>query len=128
MNFKTIKLICIALLVVSIITFPTRIFAFSNIYKDGNGFIQAGKNEDPVIDDNVMQGVSAVIYKILLTIAIIIAIVWGTFIGIQLMMQGAEGKAQMKEALLPYVIGCIIGFSAFGIWKVIVVSLQNSGL
>ncbi len=32
-------------------------------------------------------------------------------------MGSVEAKAQIKEKLIPYVVGCAIMFGAFGIWK-----------
>ena len=37
--------------------------------------------------------------------------------GLQFIFQSAEGKAKISEALVPYIIGCVIVFGAFGIWK-----------
>ena len=129
MNFKAMKLICITLLIIIIITTPTKSQALGNIFTTGKEFLEKGENAgNQIIDEDAMDSVSDFIYNVFLGIAICIAIIWGAFIGIQLMMQGAEGKAEMKEALIPYVIGCTVGFSAFGIWKVIVNALQNSPL
>ena len=33
--------------------------------------------------------------------------------------------AQVKENLIPYVIGCVIIFGAFGIWKIVLTVLQS---
>ena len=44
----------------------------------------------------------------------------GTIIGIQFMMASAEEKAKVKEALIPYVVGCAVIFGAFTIWSIAV--------
>lgn len=44
----------------------------------------------------------------------------GTMIGIQFMVASAEDKAKVKEALVPYVIGCAVIFGAFTIWSIAV--------
>ena len=36
------------------------------------------------------------------------------------MMASAEDKAKIKEAMIPYVIGCIVIYGAFFIWKVVI--------
>ena len=41
------------------------------------------------------------------------------------MMSGAEGKAQIKELLVPYIVGCIVVFGAFAIWKLLVTILSG---
>lgn len=44
----------------------------------------------------------------------------GTIIGIQFMVASAEDKAKVKEALVPYIIGCAVIFGAFTIWSIVV--------
>ena len=44
----------------------------------------------------------------------------GTIIGIQFMLASAEDKAKVKEALVPYIIGCVVIFGAFTIWSIAV--------
>ena len=64
-------------------------------------------------------------YNILLTIGIFVAVVVGGIIGIKLMTSSAEGKAEAKALLIPYVVGCVVVFGGFGIWKLVVTLLQN---
>lgn len=44
----------------------------------------------------------------------------GTILGIQFMVASAEDKAKVKEALIPYFIGCAIIFGGFTIWSIVV--------
>ena len=60
------------------------------------------------------------IYKLLLSLAIIIAIIIGMILGIQFMVASADEKAKVKEALIPFIVGCIVVFGAFTIWKIVV--------
>lgn len=46
--------------------------------------------------------------------------IWGTIIGIQFIVASAEDKAKLKEALVPYIVGCIVIFGAFTIWSIVV--------
>ena len=41
------------------------------------------------------------------------------------MLGSMEEKAQIKEALIPFVIGCIVAFGAFGIWKIFITIGNN---
>lgn len=41
------------------------------------------------------------------------------------MMASAEDKAKVKESLLPFVVGCVVVFGSFGIWKLLVIFGQN---
>lgn len=36
------------------------------------------------------------------------------------MVASAEDKAKVKEALIPYIVGCIVIFGAFTIWSIAV--------
>lgn len=44
----------------------------------------------------------------------------GIIIGIQFLIASAEDKAKVKEALVPYIVGCIVIFGAFTIWSIAV--------
>ncbi len=117
-----IMIICIMCQILSI--------CFNNTYAanslqdafDGakNFVTQGEKESENTIDNSKLKIASDTVYNILLTIAFIVAIVCGIIIGIQFMVGSIENKADIKEALLPYVIGCIVVFGAFGIWKIAV--------
>ena len=72
-----------------------------------------------------LSNVSNTIFNILVTVGIIIAVLMGAILGIKLMISGVEEKAQVKKLLMPYVVGCIIIFGGFGIWKLVVTILQG---
>ena len=48
----------------------------------------------------------------------------GAVLGFQFILGSVEGKAKVSEALMPYIVGCIIVFGAFTIWK-IAISIGN---
>ena len=41
------------------------------------------------------------------------------------MIASAEDKAEIKEALVPYILGCVLIFGAFAIWKIVITILNN---
>ena len=49
----------------------------------------------------------------------------GGIIGIKLMISSASEKAEAKKLLVPYVVGCVVVFGGFGIWKLVVTILQG---
>ena len=61
-----------------------------------------------------------VIYLLLIALLTI-----GIILGIQFMTGSVEQKAKVKDALVPYIAGCIIIFGAFGIWKLVVTILRG---
>lgn len=84
-------------------------------------FVKEGENEsEGTIDQDTLKTASDTVYNILLAVGFICAIVVGVVLGIQFMMSGVDGQAEIKEKLIAYAIGCIIIFGAFGIWKIFV--------
>lgn len=89
-----------------------------------SNFMQAGQSQNNPLNQEGLQNVSDVVYNVLLAVGIIAAVIVGLIIGIKYMMGSVAQKAETKELLTPYIIGCVIIFGAFAIWK-IVVNLLN---
>lgn len=58
------------------------------------------------------------IYFTMLTAAIIIAFFVGSVLAIQFITSGAVGQAKVKEKLIPFALGTVVIFGAFGIWRI----------
>ena len=41
------------------------------------------------------------------------------------MVGSVDQKAKVKDSLNPYIVGCIVIFGAFGIWKIVLTILEN---
>lgn len=96
------------------------------VIEAGDSFIQKGsQNASKIFSTDELHDLSSTIYNILLVIGIVIAVLLGAVLGIKFIMEGAEGKAEVQKALVPYVIGCIVIFGAFAIWKIVVTVLQG---
>ncbi len=95
-----------------------------NTIKGAEDFANEQPEKDPV-DQQKMQAISNSLFNILLTIAVILAIIIGLIIGIKFIMSSAEDKANIKQALIPYVAGCVVAFGAFGIWKIVIEILNT---
>lgn len=95
-----------------------------DIVTGGDEFISIGENISSPIGTGNLKKLSDTIYNILLTIGIIIAFIIAGIIGIKYMIGGIEGQAEVKNALVPYVIGCAVVFGAFTIWKIVLLILQ----
>ena len=92
----------------------------SGIISSGDNFIKAGKNENDVVDTTKMQSTSKEIVNILIVIGMCVAVVTIAVLGIKFMLGSIEEKAQIKESLVPFIIGCIVVFGAFGIWEIFI--------
>lgn len=77
------------------------------------------------ISEVKLHDASNFIFNLLLGIAMIVAVIIGMILGIQFMTASIEEKAKVKEHLVPYVVGCVVIFGAFGIWKFVVTLLNR---
>lgn len=93
---------------------------------DADKFLDS--SAEPAIKSSALQDFSNKFYNIFLTIGIVVAVIVGMILGIKFMVGGAEEKANIKEILVPYIVGCIVVFGAFAIWKLVVTILSNSFL
>ena len=87
-------------------------------------FINNGTNAESPINDNALETGSNLLYNVLLTIGIAVALIWGLVLGIQFVTGSLEEKADVKKGLIIYLIGCIVIFGAFGIWRLLLQLLQ----
>ena len=99
--------------------------SLSDVISGGDSFINAGKGGSAQIDKGSLQNASSSIYNILVICGVIIAVLIGSIMGIKFMIGSVEEKAEIKAALVPFVIGCIVVFGAFGIWKIVVTIGNN---
>ena len=61
----------------------------------------------------------------MLAIGITVTVIWGLVIAIKLMMSSVEEKAEYKKLLWPYLIGCIVIFGSFIIWKIVIIIMSG---
>lgn len=89
-------------------------------------FIQSGTSQNNPLDITGVQNVTDVLYNILLAVGIIVAVIVGLLIGIKYMTGSVVQKSETKQLLLPYIVGCVVIFGAFGIWKIVVELLNQT--
>ena len=98
--------------------------SLEDVINDGDAFIGAG-NEEDIYNDSDLQNFSKTIYNILLAAGIFIATATGGVLGIKMMTSSVEEQAEVKKLLIPYVVGCVVIFGGFGIWKLVITILQT---
>lgn len=123
MTKKIIIIFSIFVLLLSTLTASA--YAIDDIISQGKDFIADGESQENPIEDNELKPLSDTIYNILLIIAIVLAVIMSGVLGIGFMVGSIEEQAKIKESLIPFVVGCIIVFGGFGIWKVIAGLVQN---
>lgn len=127
-NKKIINIVSYAIKILVIISILQFIFtpkseaaiSFGEIFETGDQFLEDGKKQDIDIDTKNVQSEISSIYNILLMLGIALSIIIGAILGITFMVSSVEEQAKIKELLVPYVIGCVVIFGAFGIWKIVI--------
>lgn len=95
-----------------------------NIIEGADDFINKANTENTIAQDAAQKAID-LLYNIFLSIGLIVTVVVGIILGIQFMTASADGKAEVKEKLIPYAVGCVVIFGAFGIWKLVMILLQG---
>lgn len=90
---------------------------WSSVFSDAREFLNKGKGIDKEFDENSLKINHDAIFNILVTIGIALTVIVGGILGIKFMIASAEDKAKIKEAMIPYVVGCVLIYGAFFIWK-----------
>lgn len=89
----------------------------------GDSFISTGKNQKDIatINGNKFSSVVKTVYNILLIIGVSVSVIIIGIMGIKIITGSVEDKAEIKEQMVPYLIGCGVMFGAFTIWKIAMV-------
>lgn len=98
-------------------------------FRYGDNFIQIGSQIDEnsltTLNDKDLKRTSSAMFKAFATIGTALSAIVGVILGISFMLASAEDKAQIKEKMIPYIVGCVIIFGAFGIWRVVIQILEG---
>ena len=121
-------LIILSLIIINIMFLNiNKVYAesISDVIKGGDSFIDEGSKSDSVIDEKAFEGnlqsFSKTLNGILIIVGMVIAVVITGILGIKFMIGSVEEKAEVKKSLIPFIIGCVIVFGAFGIWRIFIV-------
>ena len=120
MKKKSISLIIIIYILINIASIA---YAgdISDIFRGGSNFLNAGTQGAGGIRQEKIQEVSDSFYNVFLVVGICTAVVVIGILGIKFMIGSVEEKSQTKELLVPFIIGCVVIFGSFAIWKIVVV-------
>lgn len=95
-----------------------------DIMNRAEGFVNNGENGGNVINNDALKEGSNTLYNVLLVIGIAVAFIWEIVLGIQFITGSLGEKADVKKNLIVYLVGCVIIFGAFGIWKLLLQLLE----
>lgn len=118
------------LIIISIfmLMIPIKSFAateIDDVINDGDVFLRHANDPSTVIDMGELQNVSGDIYNIIFAVGLVIDVIVGLIIGIKFIISTVEEKAKVKEILTIYIIGSVVLFGAFTIWKITIGILGN---
>ena len=115
-----ISIVCLVMFTLSITAFLQKTYALSDFFDSGKNFLDKGEPVEDYINTDQLKETSDTIHNTLFAIAIVIAVIVAMVLGIQFMWASADEKAKVKEAIIPFVVGCIVVFGSFDIWSTVV--------
>ena len=107
------KIAILTFAILIILTLHYKSYCINGIFKSAQDFLKKGDEPEQTIDVDALNETSKKVFNVFLVAGTIIAVLVGAVLGIQIMV--------------PYIVGCIVMFSAFTIWK-IVVTIGNQSL
>lgn len=135
--YKILLILLISQIIFAIYNVSHAAGAWSDIFTQGGDFLKEGQNHVDkgsitvesdgnqtvtigLPDDREIKTIINNIYSIIFPLGVVITVIVGGVLGIKFMMASADDKAKIKESLIPYVVGCVVIYGAFGIWKIAV--------
>lgn len=96
-----------------------------SVIQEGKDFIGSANTDNPPIDGGDLRDVSDMIYNVLLAVAIVGAVIVSAVLGIKFITGSVEEQVDVKKALTPFIVGCIVAFGAFAIWKLVLTLIST---
>lgn len=125
---KILGKIILVILIIQMLYIPNNVHAtdhWESVIEKGDEFLELGKDSTTKSDKAEVQTAVDFAYNALLVIGIAASVIIGVILGIKYMTQSVEEQAKIKETLIAYVVGCIVTFGAFGIWKIVIEILKQ---
>lgn len=117
---KKTKIIFVLLVLITILFINiNQVYAADGVFSQGQQFINQGAKNASVNTSQLDDSISF-LYNTLLGIGTVLAVLVGMVLGIKYMTGSLEEKADLKQALVGYVVSCVVIFGAFGIWKIVI--------
>lgn len=93
------------------------------LIQNGDTFLEGGTTDQ--LDNTALQNFSKSMFNILFAVGVVVSVITGALLGLKLMVSSIEEQVEAKKLIIPYVIGCIVLFGGFGIWRILVTILQG---
>lgn len=96
-----------------------------SIISTGDNFVNEGKAQEQLMNGVQVKIQISKVYNILLSIGVVLSVIIGAILGLKYLFGSIDEKADTKQLLIPYIIGCVVIFGAFGIWRLIITLLSG---
>ena len=116
-NFKKISYIFLIFVVIVMFFNINTVTADTSFMDEAREFLTAGEGGNNNIK---LSTPLEVINNLLLGIGIGVSVLIATVMGIKFIIGSVEQKAEIKEMLIPFVLGCVILFGAIGIFRLVI--------
>ncbi len=100
------------------------ISSIEDTISDAEKFVTKGEGSH--LNEGSLSLFSQTISGIFATVAIVVAVIMGGILGIKFMIGGIDEKTEVKQLIVPYIVGCIVVFGAFAIWQLAVNMLGSA--
>lgn len=121
--FKTILSFILLILIITNYNYAAD-ESVGDIISGADDFISKANTGNTIAQDATQKAID-LLYNAFFAVGLIATVIVGVILGIQFMTASADGKAEVKEKLIPYTVGCVVIFGAFGIWKLVMILLQG---
>ena len=111
-NKKLIFSILIIFLIFFVCSF--KVYATDSIIEGADKFLEEGNKN--ILNMGSIEEVSNTLFNIFSILGTAFVVIVGAILGIQFITASPEGKAEIKEKLIPYTVGSVVIFGAIGIW------------
>ena len=119
------KKIIFSILIIFLIFFVCgfKVYATDSIIQGADEFLEKG--DEYILNMSSIKKVSDTLFNIFSILGTAFVVIVGAILGIQFITASPEGKAEIKEKLIPYTVGSVVIFGAVGIWNIAIGIMKN---
>lgn len=104
---------------------PVQATRIKNTTEGAQEFLNEGKNEaNDAINADILSDTSSLIYNTILIVGTCIAVAVAAILGVLFITGSVEQKVKVKESLLVFIVGCVLLFGGYGIWRLVITILK----
>lgn len=120
MKSKKIRLkilFTIMVMFIMIFIYNSQIYAIDSIISSADNFMDLPSTS--ILNEKSIKDVSDILFNVFFAIGSAIVIIVGVILGLKFIMGSTTEKAEVKETLVPYVVGAVVIFASITIWTLV---------